>query len=127
MLYRVLPWMLLALAATSTMACAQSAAEHARGNAMPADAAANVKQLIVTYKDGPDSASANAANAKIGAIFVRPLDRDHALVSLPANADLDQAMAQLRQQPGVTAVEIHAKKTVDPRHGPTLNEGANPR
>ena len=87
-------------------------AQAYRGNAMPADAAPNAKQLIVTYKDGPKSAAAQAANAKVGTIFVRPMGSgDAAVVTLSPDADIDQAIAAFKAQPGVTHVEINARKT----------------
>lgn len=94
-----------------------------RGNAMPADAASNVKQLIVTYRDGPKSATAQAANAKVGTIFVRPMGSGNAaVVTLPPDADIDQAIAAFKAQPGVTDVEVNARKTVDPLRGPKLDK-----
>jgi hypothetical protein len=94
-----------------------------RGNAMPADAAPDAKQLIVTYQDGPTSATAQAANAKVGTIFVRPMGAGNAaVITLPSNADIDQAIATFKAQPGVTHVEINARKTVDPIRGPKLDK-----
>lgn len=98
-------------------------AQAFHGNAMPADAAPNAKRLIVTYKDGPKSAAAQAANAKVGTIFVRPMGSgDAAVVTLPPDADIDQAVAAFKAQPGVTHVEIDARKTVDPLRGPKLDK-----
>jgi len=104
------------------LVCAAHAQVY-RGNAMPADAAPNTKQLIVTYKDGPKSAAAQAANAKVGTIFVRPMGSgDAAVVTLPPDADIDQAIAAFKAQPGVTHVEVNARKTVDPLRGPKLDK-----
>ena len=105
--------------------CLVSAA-HAqvyRGNAMPADAAPNTQQLIVTYEGGPKSAAAQAANAKVGTIFVRPMGSgDAAVVTLPAGTNIDQAIATFKAQPGVIQVEVNARKTVDPLRGPKLDK-----
>lgn len=97
-------------------------AQIPRGNAMPADAAPNAKRLIVTYQDGPTSPAAQAANAKVGSIFVRPMGAGKAaVVTLPPDADLDQAMTVLKSQPGVIHVEIDANRRVDPVRGPKLD------
>jgi hypothetical protein len=123
---RIRTFIVVPLAAFLLLGAGLPNAAHAqafRGNAMPADAAANVKQLIVTYKDGPKSATAQAANAKVGTIFVRPMGSgDAAVVTLPPDADVDQAIATFEAQPGVTHVEINARKTVDPIRGPRLDK-----
>ena len=123
---RIRTFIVVPLAAFFMLGICLPSAAHAqvyRGNAMPADAAPNAKQLIVTYKDGPKSAAAQAANAKVGTIFVRPMGSgDAAVVTLPPDADIDQAIAAFKAQPGVTDVEINARKTVDPFRGPKLDK-----
>ncbi len=59
-------------------------------------------RVIAFYRDGVESESARAANAAIGATVVRPLSvGDAAMLALPRNSDLDDALEQLRSQPGV--------------------------
>ncbi|HEX7815814.1 S8 family serine peptidase [Dyella sp.] len=117
MRYRMLTWVSLA----ALMFGASQAHAQWRSDRMPADAAPNAKRLIVTYQDGPDSAAAKAANAKVGSIFIRPTGSgDSAVITLPPNADVNQSMATLRAQPGVTHVELDGLKTVSPLRGPTL-------
>jgi hypothetical protein len=120
---RIRTFIVVPLAAFLLLGFGTANAQTLRGNAMPADAAPHAKQLIVTYKDGPDSVAAKAANAKAGSIFVRSMGWGNAaVVTLPADADIDAAIATLKAQPGVTHVEVDGHKSVDPLRGPRLDK-----
>lgn len=63
-------------------------------------------RLIVTYRDGIDSESARAANAAVGARMLRPMAiAGVAVVVLPPEVDVAQALATLQRQHGVLAAE----------------------
>lgn len=80
-----------------------------------ADGNARIR-VIVFYRDGVDSSSALAANAVVGATFLRALAvGDAAVLSLPAGADLDDAILKLKQQPGVVEAEPDRMLTISRR------------
>ena len=63
-------------------------------------------EVLVQFKDGPDSASAVEANRKAGGTVVKVLDKLRlALVQLPPNADTVKAVETYRRQPGVVTAE----------------------
>lgn len=89
----------------------------------PAPAIPQGTRLIVRYADGPASPAARAANRVVGARVLRTLAVGNAAVlQVPAGVDAAQAIATLKAQPGVTHVELDARRTVDPIRGPRLGD-----
>jgi len=69
-------------------------------------------KIIVFYRDGVESDSANAANAAVGATLLRPLAVENAAVlSLPAGLPVAEAIRLFMQQPGVTLAEPDKRMT----------------
>jgi tripartite-type tricarboxylate transporter receptor subunit TctC len=88
----------------------------------PAPANPQGTQLIVSYADGPASAAALAANRAVGATVLRTFGTNAAVLRVPASMGAAQAIATLKAQPGVTHVELDARRTVDPIHGPRIGD-----
>lgn len=73
-------------------------------------------RVIVFYRDGVESDSARAANAAVGATLLRPLAVENAaVVSLPTDMPIAEAIRLFMQQPGVTLAEPDKRMTVQPR------------
>ena len=79
----------------------------------PSDTGINFdSRVIVFYRDGVESDSANAANAAVGATLLRPLAVENAAVlSLPAGLPVAEAIRLFMQQPGVTLAEPDKRMT----------------
>jgi hypothetical protein len=92
--------------------------DSAKHSGKPTNQAA---RIIVTYRDGPTSESATAANQAIGVRVVRTLATGHAvLVELPAGMSLDEGLDRLRAQPGVRHAEPDSLRRVTPIPGPKV-------
>jgi hypothetical protein len=63
-------------------------------------------EVIVQFKDGPESMEAREANAKMGGTVLKVLKKMNlALIQLPPAADTVKAVEQYRKLPGVVTAE----------------------
>ena len=63
-------------------------------------------EILVQFKDGPESESAVEANRKVGGTVVKVLAKLRlALIQLPPDADTIKAVETYRRQPGVVTAE----------------------
>jgi hypothetical protein len=73
-------------------------------------------EIIVQFKDGPDSWEAREANAKVGGTVLKVLKKMKlALIQLPPNADTLKAVEQYRAQPGVVTAEPNYLVSAPPK------------
>lgn len=83
-------------------------------------------EIIVQFKDGPESIEAKEANAKMGATVLKSLDKlKIALVQLPPTMDTVKAVETYRTLPGVVTAEpnyvvsnVHAPAQLPPAKAP---------